>query len=210
MYKIYINETPLFLISQKELSHWKPADAENMVARYTGKPKFLMAYIDMLEKSRRFQSVTLYADDLEQLKADFDSHFTILEAAGGLVLNPEHKILFIYRRNSWDLPKGKIDEGESARDAAIREVQEETGLKEVFIVRPLFPTLHIYREKKERILKRTFWFEMETFELDLVPQTEEDIDHAVWMDIETFRAEPRKVYGNINDLLNFWAADNKT
>ncbi len=210
MYKIYINDTPLFLIDQQVLPNWRTADADNLVARYAGKPKFLLTYIDMLEKSQRFKSVTLYADNFDQLKADFDGHFTIIEAAGGLVLNPMGQVLFIFRRNSWDLPKGKIDEGESIEEAAVREVQEETGLKEVTILRPLPTTFHIYREKKKRILKRTYWFEMKTDQIKLTPQTEEEIDQAVWMDLETFRSQTRKIYGNINDLLNFWAQNNNS
>jgi len=111
MYKIYINDTPLYLLDQKELVNWRKADDENMVARYPGQPKILLSYVDMLEKSSRFKTVSIYSENYIRLKDDFDNHFTLIEAAGGLVLNEKGQILFIFRRKSWDLPKGKIDPG---------------------------------------------------------------------------------------------------
>jgi len=209
MYKIYINDTPLYLLDQKELVNWRKADDENMVARYPGQPKILLSYVDMLEKSSRFKTVSIYSENYIRLKDDFDNHFTLIEAAGGLVLNEKGQILFIFRRKSWDLPKGKIDPGESIEEAAIREVQEETGIDEVDITDRLPETFHIYREKKKRILKKTYWFVMKTRDEKLKPQSEEDIEQAIWMDLETFRSAPRKIYGNINELLNFWEANNK-
>lgn len=204
MYKIYINETPLFLIEEAKLKNWHSASDRQMVARYPGKAKWLMAYVDMLEKSNRFDSVTLYSQNLDQLWTDFCSLFKIIEAAGGLVLNPLREILFIYRRDSWDLPKGKIDEGESIESAALREVKEETGLEEVHIVMPLQTTYHVYRLKRKRILKKTYWFVMNAAKQTLIPQTEEDIEKAIWIELETFYSDTRKIYGNIRDILQEW------
>lgn len=206
MYKIYINSTPLYLIAEENIKDWHIPDEKNMVVRYPGRVKFLFNYIDMLEKSDRFDSLTLYYAPLEKLKADFDMQFTILEAAGGLVLNQKSEILFIFRRGSWDLPKGKIDSGETIEQAAVREVQEETGLKEVEIIQPLDITFHTYKDKKnKRILKKTYWFIMNTNEQDLIPQLEEDIELASWMTLGKFNQEERVVYQNILDLLNVFS-----
>ncbi len=210
MYKIYINETPLFLIEEAQLKNWPEANERHMVARYPGKAKWLMAYVDMLEKSKRFDSVTLYSKDVEQLWKDFQSLFDLIEAAGGLVLNPKREILFIFRRSFWDLPKGKIDEGETVADAAVREVMEETGLEKVKLDKPLLDTYHTYRLKKRRILKKTYWFSMSAPEQNLIPQKEEDIEQAIWMDLETFQSRPRTIYGNIQDLLNQWKENNNS
>lgn len=202
MYKIYINDTPLILASAQELDALPQPGDEDLRARYPGKAKFLLNYIDMLEKSGRFDSVTLYSDDFEGLQADFDSHFEIVEAAGGLVCNSEGATLLIYRRGSWDLPKGKIDPGESPREAALREVREETGLRQLTIEKPLPLTYHTYRDRDGgRILKRTYWFAMRTEEMLLIPEEKEDIELAVWMTIPDFFAEQRVVYGNIRELL---------
>src|SRR6266581_4260802 len=52
-------------------------------------------------------------------------------AAGGIVLRrgvtPLIAVVRLRKRNEWVLPKGKLDDGETARDAALREVVEETG-----------------------------------------------------------------------------------
>lgn len=202
MYKIYINDTPLFLLSAEEHRDWPDPDETHLVAPYPGKAKFLLNYIDMLEKSDRFETVALYSRDYDQLVRDFKNHFTKIGAAGGLVFNSDSELLFIFRRGFWDLPKGKIDEGESVEEAALREVREETGLHQVDLGEKIGNTYHTYRDKKgTRILKRTHWFAMSTEERELVPEEKEDIEIATWMKISDFFAEERKVYGNIQDLL---------
>lgn len=202
MYKIYINETPLFLSKAEEVKEQATKDDKNLLARYPGKPKYLFNYIDMLEKSKRFESVRLFYEDYEKLKTDFEDQFEIVEAAGGIVFNEHQEILFIFRRGSWDLPKGKIDPGETIKEAAIREVQEEVGLKTVTIDSQLDITHHTYKDSgKKRILKRTYWFVMRTTETELTPQAEEDIEIATWMSAEAFFSEERVAYKNILDLL---------
>ncbi|MBK7870250.1 MAG: NUDIX hydrolase [Saprospiraceae bacterium] len=200
MYKIYINETPLILAETLEVAQFQNTD-RTLVARYLGKPKFLFHYIDMLEKAKRFDSVTLYADDLDQLFADFTSQYKIIEAAGGVVVNSNGEALLIFRRDFWDLPKGKIDPGETVEAAAVREVQEETGLQQLILKNKLTETYHTYKEQKKRILKRTYWFEMETTEMDLTPQTEEDIEIAVWQDITYFLSDNPTIYASIREVL---------
>ena len=133
----------------------------------------------------------------------FVSCFTIVPAAGGVVKNERGEILFIFRRGKWDLPKGKIEirnskfeikEANSEQrttstewliSEAIREVKEETGLKDIEIVQRLDPTYHIYHEKGNSILKETTWFEMLAFGTQkLVPQTEEEIIEVRWFKLE--------------------------
>jgi 8-oxo-dGTP pyrophosphatase MutT (NUDIX family) len=202
MYKIYINDTPLILCHSDEVENLPAADDQHLIARYPGISRFLLNYIDMLEKTSRYKVVALYSDNFEQLKADFDGLFKIIEAAGGVVYNKNNQILFIYRRGFWDLPKGKIDKGESKEMAAVREVQEETGLNEVELLDFITETYHTYRTgKQKRILKRTYWYKMRTIETDLVPQTEEDIEQAIWIRKDDFLAQDQPVYGNIKTLI---------
>ncbi len=83
----------------------------------------------------------------------------------------------------WDLPKGKIEKGETINEAAIREVCEETGLKDLTIVKDLNCTYHIYKSGSNWIIKKTYWFEMTTSQKgDLKPAIEEGISQAVWKD----------------------------
>lgn len=200
MYKIYINDTPLLLGTEAEM----PTGGQNdqvLTARYPGKSKFLLNYIDMLENTDRWQKVGLYGPDPEKLWADFQEHFKLIEAAGGLVYNQEEKALVIFRRDYWDLPKGKIDKGETPTEAALREVREETGLQHLELGQELPITYHTYREKKKRILKRTYWYRMRTSDVKLVPQAEEDIERAEWVEIAPFLETGPRIYGNILTLL---------
>jgi len=171
MYEIHINETPLILIQNDELVTDSLDTTKNLLIRYNGKPRSLMNPIDMLEKTQRLDSIIIYHSDVEQLKKDFESLYKILTAGGGVVANEKGEILTMYRRNSWDLPKGKIDKGETKEAAAIREVQEETGLNVVALGDFLLETNHTYKNRKgKRVIKRTYWYKMTTKETLLKPQ----------------------------------------
>jgi 8-oxo-dGTP pyrophosphatase MutT (NUDIX family) len=187
MYKIYINETPLILIEIGDLVINDIDTSTNLLVRYNGIPRSLLRPIDMLEKTGRWESVIIYYANLKELQEGFASLYKLIEAAGGLVFNEKEEILAMYRRGSWDLPKGKIDKGEEKEAAAIREVQEETGLNEIDLGPFICETYHTYKTKKgKRILKRTYWYRMTTKESVLIPQTEEDIELVEWLKPETF------------------------
>ena len=204
MYKIYINGTPLFLANTEEAGGAPFVDDTKIVARYPGNSRLFLNYLDMLEKNTRFDSVTVYGEDAHQLFSDFASHFRIIEAAGGLVHNKEAEgeVLLIFKRDHWDLPKGKIDKGESREEAAVREVLEETGLASVELGDYLGITYHTYRDRKNRrILKYTYWYRMKAERETLMPQAEEEIEHAEWRHLKAFLDTGPVVYGNIKDLL---------
>jgi len=203
MYKVYINETPLRLISQKKMERkGLVSTEEDLVTRYVGRSKFLFNYIDMLEKTDRYKSITIYSEDKKKLIRDFESLFVIIKAAGGLVFNPKGQALVIYRRGFWDLPKGKIDKGEGKKEAAVREVKEETGLKNVDLQDFICETNHVYKDKKKRrCIKRTYWYKMKTSDEKLTPQTEEDIEEAKWAKLSMFISRKPKIYKNILEVI---------
>lgn len=201
MYKIYINETPLILMPNTNVIK-ENHDPKHFIGRYPGNPKHLFGYIDMLEKTRRFDCVTIYSDEYDKLVQDFEGLFKIIEAAGGVVAQESGEILAIFRRDFWDLPKGKIDPGESKEEAAVREVQEETGIQDVTLGEYITTTHHTYRTKsKKRVLKRTYWYRMTTTDMDLTPQTEEDIEQAVWIHIADLLQKKEPIYNNIKEVL---------
>lgn len=202
MYKVFINETPLiFTNTEGVLSEWKNDD-NILIVKYLGKKKFLHNYIDLLEKSNKYHQVVIFSDDLEALWSDFSSIFKVIEAAGGVVFNGKKEVLVIFRRDFWDLPKGKIDKGESPQQAAVREVQEETGLRNVILGAHIIDTYHTYVLKDKRILKKTYWYEMKTTDLQLTPQTEEDIEQAEWVVLCDFLNSKPVIYGNILIVLD--------
>ena len=203
MYKIYINDIPFILSADLTLAQKVPGDKIHIVARYNGSPKIFLNYADMLEKGRQLDSITIFSEDLESLWSDFCSNFKIIEAAGGCVFNAQDQLLVIYRRDSWDLPKGKIDPGETPEQAAVREVEEETGIGEISLGNFLGHTYHTYRDPKERrILKRTYWYRMQTPQSNLTPQTEEDIEIAEWVLPGPFLAQPQlAIYRSIKEVI---------
>jgi 8-oxo-dGTP pyrophosphatase MutT (NUDIX family) len=200
MYKIFINNTPLYLMESKAVSSdWKN-QSKSIVMPYIDK-KSLFWYIDKLEKNSDMNYILLHTKDLDKLWADFKSIYKIIPAAGGVVENAEGNILLIFRRDFWDLPKGKIDKGETQEHAAVREVQEETGIQQLDLLNPIQTTYHTYTQKEKRILKETFWYRMKTQESTLIPQTEEDIEQAIWVDLKTFITPELPIYKNILEVL---------
>jgi mutator protein MutT len=202
MYKIYINGTPLFLTSTKDFPSLKLEGDNFIKMRYIGKKKFLHNYLDLLEKNTSFDAIVLHSPDLEKLWEHFCSIFKIIEAAGGIVKNENEEVLMIYRMGYWDLPKGKIEKGESREEAAIREVQEETGIQSVDLQELIHTTYHTYKSKKgKKILKVSYWYTMETSDSDLIPQAEEGIEQAIFVKLGSFFSQPKKIYGNILDVV---------
>ncbi len=203
MYKIYVNETPVFLTDKENAEMFAQKKGNHLVARYAGQRKILLSYVDMLEKNRSFDSVVLYSDDVEQLYRDFTSYFLVVEAAGGLVFNEEGALLMIFRKGHWDLPKGKMDEGETIEEAAVREVEEETGVGQIQLKGFFQKTYHFYREKdNKRAIKLSHWYLMKAPKQPLTPQIEEDIQEAIWIKIDDFLAQDVPVYKNVLDLLH--------
>jgi 8-oxo-dGTP pyrophosphatase MutT (NUDIX family) len=126
----------------------------------------------------------------------------LLLAAGGLVENEKREILFMFRRGKWDLPKGKLDPGETLEECALREVEEETGVGQLELKKFLLQTLHEYEELGKVIQKKTHWFHMSTTSHQLlVPQTEEDITDLRWIAPANFEIVLRNTYPAIVEVL---------
>ena len=136
-YKIYINESPLILTQTSDLGDETAFERSLIHALYRGKPKMLLNYIELLEKNKHHEGIIIQADNVDQLWRDFKSLYNYIKAGGGLVLNPFGKVLLIFRRGVWDLPKGKQDPGETLAQTAVREVCEETGLIDLELIERL-------------------------------------------------------------------------
>ena len=127
----------------------------------------------------------------------------MIEAAGGLVFNKDGDILMIFRNGKWDLPKGKLEIGESIEECAIREVEEECGIYGLDITEKLLETYHTYNMDGEEVLKKTYWYKMKTdYSAKLIPQIEEGITKVSWIDKNQIAEKMRSSYGNISDVLN--------
>lgn len=201
-YKVYVNGTPVFLGTPEsvgELGLLPSRDA--YTAPYLGKKKQIKQYLDLLDKNDSVSLVALYGEDIEKLWADFCSCFDRIDAAGGIVTDPNGRLLVFFRRGHWDLPKGKIDPGETPEQAALREVREETGLAALTLGPFAGHTWHTYREKGERILKCTWWYHMQTTETDTTPQTEEDIEEIRWVEPAAWLASKPNLYASLREIV---------
>jgi 8-oxo-dGTP pyrophosphatase MutT (NUDIX family) len=109
----------------------------------------------------------------------------------------------IFRNSKWDLPKGKLEAGENIQECAIREVEEECGVRNLQIVNQLQSTYHTYQLNCKAILKCTYWFKMITnYNDELVPQIKEGITKVAWVDINDISEKLENTYGNIKELLS--------
>ncbi len=149
-------------------------------------------------QNNKLENAILYHNNLDEAWQNFKKHFDVIEAAGGLVENDRHQFLFIYRNGIWDLPKGKMEKGENTAETAIREVQEECGIKHISIDYFLVETYHLFTENNKKRLKITHWYKMsEDKKSILIPQTEEGIEKVEWVDIENNPQVFEKSYENI-------------
>lgn len=179
--EIYINNKPLILTNAAERYVSKNTQSAGYLLLSGAFARNLRLAKKHLEKVSSTGAIIhdISNDALEALLAET---YTDIKAAGGLVINEEGKLLLIFRRGFWDLPKGKLDNNESEKDAAIREVMEETGLKSVEAHDKIKTSFHIYEEKNKTVLKTTYWFDMKSANQVLIPQLEEDILIAKWVD----------------------------
>ncbi len=143
---------------------------------------------------------------IEYYKEAFFAEFKFVRAAGGLVENERGETLMIYCYRHWDLPKGHIDEGESAEVCAVREIAEETGVEGAKIVRFLCNTIHAFNVYGAWELKETSWYLLSAQSCPTKPQAEEDIAAAKWCTAEEVEANLRETYPTIR---NVFAAKNR-
>jgi len=173
MYKVFVNEKPLFLTSKVE----KETDFQ----------LFLLESIDIKKViikmfQNKIQKAILYHPDEKLIMKTLKAKIPVAKAGGGLVYNQKGEVLFIFRNGKWDLPKGGTEKKETIEQTAIREVEEETGVKGLKIVKKLQKTYHVFKRNGRYKLKQTHWFEMKTdFNGKLEGQAEEGIEKVVWV-----------------------------
>ena len=149
--------------------------------------KRVLKIYSMFEKSPLMPSLYIPTSDRERVCSELCSKYRVVEAAGGMVRDSSGRILMIFRGGKWDLPKGKLEPGESRQECALREVAEETGIHQLTIGNLICVTHHTYTRGGERLLKHTWWYDMKyegILSPSPVPQTEEDISMAEWVAVQ--------------------------
>ncbi|MCB9033704.1 MAG: NUDIX domain-containing protein [Chitinophagales bacterium] len=210
MYKLFVNNKEIYLTSHADSVERLLKSKKDVIVKSYKSKEALHQFIKSVIYNANFNTtIILHSIRLQVLYKDFLKFFKKIEAAGGVVINPKEEVLLIFRRGSWDLPKGKIDDGETVQDAAIREIQEETGVGNLKIVKPIIfkkthnsATYHAYSMNGKKNMKITYWFLMHTTDTKkLKPQTDEDIEQAVWVPKAKLKDYYSNMYASIKDVL---------
>lgn len=192
MYKVFVNDIPIILSTEKEIGN-----------NYKSIPLKEAKFKRIIKKINKGELVyvNLYHKKEKKLLKFLKKKLPVVIAGGGLVYNDKSEILFIHRNNKWDLPKGKIEKGEDIETCALREVGEETGVKDLKIRHLITVTYHVFKRNGVYKLKETHWFEMHSsYTGKLVPQTKEGIDKVKWKDFQKTQKALTNSYKNIKLL----------
>jgi len=192
MYKIFVGDKPIVLTTIKE--------EETYFKNYKLKKVNLIKVIKKLHTTDVLE-VRLIHKNKDKLLKKFLEKLPNVIAGGGKVYNANGDVLFIYRNDKWDLPKGKAEAKESIETTAKREVEEETGVNGLVILKPLPTTYHIFKRHGVYKIKITYWFEMKTaFNGDLHPQIKEGITKVKWLNNKKINKALTNSYANIKLL----------
>lgn len=162
-----------------------------------------ISFHDLLKEKPNKQSVIVHISDLDVSKVFVEciKRYVFVQAAGGLVRNSNNELLFIFRNGKWDLPKGHKEFGENIEETAIREVEEECGLKDLVMEDKLGITYHTYYMNGRYEIKETHWYNMKTQTTALIPQKEEGIEKAEWIGEDKIEEVVEDCYLSLQNLL---------
>ena len=198
MHTVFVNDHPFRFVNAFEAEAWKGISGSIFIAEQDMRIDEAIQDLEEAKKHPGFVYLTANPDVAWQL---FVSYCTLIEASGGLVMNEQNNYLVIFRKGKYDLPKGKLEYDESPEEGGIREVMEECGIQRPEITGTLNSTFHTYLLKGKRMLKKTHWFLMKSESRKLIPQHEEDIEKAEWMNVEEIRNKVLKnTYASIAEL----------
>ncbi|NVK53407.1 MAG: NUDIX domain-containing protein [Flavobacteriaceae bacterium] len=193
MYKVFINDKPIILTDSLKKTNNFPV--------YIFNETVIDEILHKLIKGNA-KGINLFCANLEMAWKKFQRNFAVVVAAGGLVVNNSNEILFIYRNNTWDLPKGRIEEGESIEETAVREVEEECGIQNLELQSYLTTTYHLFFMDDSMQIKVTHWYFMKSnFYKKLTPQVEEGITKVAFKNKQQVADALQNTYENIKLVL---------
>ena len=192
MYKVFVNDSPLILTNRL---------SETVNGNYfLLNGRSIRDAIAALAKNK-LEEAFIYHPNNEEILKKFTKKIPLVVAAGGVVTNKEGKVLFIYRNDKWDLPKGKLDRGESLEECAIREVIEETGVQDLVIENFLKTTYHVFKRNGKYKLKEVHWYAMKTsYDGKLKGEKKEGIVKVKWKGPQKIKLALENSYTNIRIL----------
>ncbi len=193
MHKVFVGDKPIILTTKVE----QEAGFKNYLLDTVNIGKVIKEL-----NTTSLEEVRLIHKNEDKLLKKFLKKLPNVIAGGGKVYNENNDILFIYRNDKWDLPKGKVEGNETIEKTAIREVSEETGVGGLKIIKPLNTTYHIFKRNGRHKIKITYWFEMKTnFNGNLYAQEEEGITKVEWLNKNQAKNALGNSYANIKLLV---------
>jgi len=200
MYKIYFNRYIFNLISCEKAVNIKLLKNEIMLNE--NQVTTFQELLKDLNSQHKITKIFVTASNSKKLFRKLFRETLLIKAGGGLVTNIHNELLMIKRHGKWDLPKGKVEKGEKISTTAIREVEEECGIKNLEITQKIMPTFHVYFEKNKWIIKKSCWYKMFTTDVaEPVPQTKENITEAVWLGKTKVKNCMDNAFDNIKDIV---------
>lgn len=202
MYKVFFNDREIVITGNRNA----PILKEHILIENLNSVEEVKGWFLEFAANQTDSAILLHSSPEIFWKEMFLPVFTQIPAAGGVVFRNE-KMLSIFRNEKWDLPKGKIDKGETPKEAAIREVAEECGITGHKITKPLPPTFHIYQSPYKKtleqwILKETSWFEMEySGSENGTPETSENITEIRWFAKNELAEVLANTYENLKSVI---------
>ena len=188
MYNVFFNDSLIIIASSAD----PRIDAPSLP--FEG---FQLEKVIQQMNKENIKKLVLLSDDFQKDWQCFLEQIQVVPAAGGLVTNNKEEVLFIFRHGIWDLPKGRIEENENEKTAAIREVEEECGIYELQLKEKLMTTYHIYYHNNYK-LKETHWYLMHSdYTKKLIPQTEEGITEVGFKTETEIKRLFKNTYANI-------------
>lgn len=177
MQKIFINNSEILFKAQQ------PSDSIRSIHFSEMQDQSLDLFIHKIWDGYYGNQITIWGSSPNEMLDFFAGNLLVIIAGGGVVQNPINEVLFIFRRNLWDFPKGKPENNETIEETSMREVEEECGISGLSILSPLPATYHIYpKTEGGYILKKCIWFHMRSSKWKkLKVQKEESITDARWI-----------------------------
>jgi 8-oxo-dGTP pyrophosphatase MutT (NUDIX family) len=197
-YKIYFAEVQILIISRNPTHFIGKKVNINKLADFE-----VDKVISSIKTNTLTENICFVIKNPSGLFKYFQKQFEFIKAAGGVVLNSKGEILFIYKYHKWDLPKGGIELNESSKEAAIREVREECGVRNLEVKREIGKTYHIGKIGQKIFLKKTYWFEMLCNDPENIkPEAREGIIELKWVKLTQNPEILNQTYHSLHELLN--------
>lgn len=198
MYKVFIDNREVLLTEKN------PQSGKCLTISSDTLDEITLDFHDKISSSDQNSSIVVLCKKLETEFERLFRNFDKIDAAGGIVKRKK-KYLFIKRNGVWDIPKGKVDEGETIKNAAVREVEEECGISGVKLKDLILTTFHTYNYHGTPTLKRTFWYSMNyKGPRALIPQLEEGITEVRWLRKQQIKKVRKNTFASILEVVDFY------